>query len=389
MKPHSLPQFDNSTLLQIACTDFDVQRAHEAWDVLAHRFRGSEEMLQWIDGSPHERLLPLLGQRAEELGLDSLLQERCTLETSIAWGLNVRLFAALNPVLEQLNSLGIHPIALKGLGLIGDVYPHHWLRHVGDADLMIEPQQVRPTVRVLRELGWEIPSWTSQRYFFGQHAVPASYPTGARIDLHVRPARTMPRWQGLRHFSIEAVPREHPLSTSGLQRLTNEIHAVVLCCHISSPVNAHIVHSFVDLYRLWISAELEVDTNRYSSLIDTACSVHADHRTGLVLSRMEEAFGIDIVGARALPTSISRPEQRILNSESWVDYRTSRDVEFRWTPISYFQAQWYNASIMSAGRGLPTQALRTIVLVLAKIKTLRMRKGAADSLKRPHEKADS
>lgn len=322
MGPFVDPAFDNRTLLQIASADLSIDRAQESWRIIRNRFLTSREIIDWVNGDPCERLLPLLGARAEILDIDEQLRERCQEETDIAWGLNTRLFQALRPVLGKWQELGITPIAVKGLALFGDVYPDHRLRHVGDADVMVKTDQVRPTVRILHELGWRVPQRAATCFRLGEHSMYFRHPSGPGLDLHTRPAASLTNSFPSPSGTYESLPVAHPLINSGLIRLDPASHAVVLAIHIQQPGNSHLAHSMVDLYRLFTRLLESGDQVLASALYAQALHSNARLRLLGVISRLEQIFDPSpLEGFRQIfqPSQTSTRERVVLASEHEIE----------------------------------------------------------------------
>jgi len=140
--------------LLVACCHPDLECARAAWQRL--QGHGSEDTLGWALSGSEQRLLPLLGERADDLYLDDRWRTAVAEATAISWGLNERLLTEVTPVLDAWRDAGIEVLCLKGLGLLGDVHPALHLRAIGDADLLVRPDRVPDALRIMRRLGWRV-----------------------------------------------------------------------------------------------------------------------------------------------------------------------------------------------------------------------------------------
>ncbi len=305
-------RFDNRTLLQIAAADVSLERARSAWAVLESRHSSPAILMSSLSGGPCERLFPLLGSRTAELALDPLTSEACLRETQLAWGLNVRLFDVIGTLVNEIRTVDIVPTALKGLALIGDVYEDHRLRHVGDADLLIDRSEVRQVVEVLRRDGWQVPWRAVDRLRFGATALAVRHATGVGLDLHVRPSRNIPYQRRPEPMAVELIAPDHPLATTGLQRPVPDVHLLVICAHISRAENTLLAHPLVDLYRLVSGTvrDVSVSPERLTTL---ARQSHLEYRVADVLARLSDVFDPSPLGPFAhfprldQPSPIERP----------------------------------------------------------------------------------
>lgn len=305
-------RFDDRTLLQIAAADVSVERAHLAWELLRSRHSSAADLMSSLHGGPCQRLFPLLGSRAADLSLDPLVSETCRVETDLAWGLNVRLFDVIGTLVNDMRTIDVVPTALKGLALIGDVYEDHRHRHVGDADLLIARHEVRRVVEVLRRGGWQVPWRAVDRLRFGATALSVRHPTGVGLDLHVRPSRNIPYQRRPEPIAVESVSSDHPLVATGLQRLSPDLHTLVICAHIARAENTLFAHPLVDLYRL-VSREVRDGRISPERLTTLSQQSHLQYRVVDVIARLSEVFDSSPLGAFAhvprleQPSPIERP----------------------------------------------------------------------------------
>ena len=208
-------------LLQAAFHE-DPDVALRSWDTLVRDAGSVGEVVAWAQRGAEQRLLPALGRRSELLELPQEAVRACRDATVEAWGLNERLLLLVRPAVERLVAAGIPVVALKGTALIGDVYPKHQLRPLGDVDLLVPRARVRDALRTLAQEGWVDPQPDRWLRSVGAHGVNLGGPIpGASVDLHWRPVSATPhriRRQPWPAHDLEALPFAHPLADTGLLR---------------------------------------------------------------------------------------------------------------------------------------------------------------------------
>jgi hypothetical protein len=221
-------------LLQAAFHE-DLEAARAAWDTLVHEVGGTPAVIAWARAGAEQRLLPALGRRSGVLELAEDVVHACREATVEAWGLNERLLQLVRPAIERLVGAGIPVVALKGTALIGDVYPEHRIRPIGDVDLLVPRDLVRDALRLLAEEGWVDSQPDRWLRTAATHAVNLGGPQpGASIDLHWRATYATPHraWrQPWPVQDLEPVPAEHPLADTGLQRPRAARLLVLLTVH--------------------------------------------------------------------------------------------------------------------------------------------------------------
>lgn len=174
---HLWPSLEQRHLLQAAL--LDGQAALEAYRA-------------WRDGIDLEgelgystlRLLPLVYYNLLRLGLDDPLMGRLKGVYRRSWCENQRLFFELQPVLRHLRQGGIDLLLLEGAPLVLSYYRNHALRPMANFDLAVRPQQLRRTLDLLKELGWDtgpMPAVENLRYF---HTVWCNLAEQYELDVH-------------------------------------------------------------------------------------------------------------------------------------------------------------------------------------------------------------
>lgn len=284
---------DRTHLLR-AVAHLDTTTAVDAWTRLCASHGSPTAALAAIEAGAEQRLLPLLGTRDKLLTLGPDVDARCDTATATAWGLNLRLINDITPVLRAWRSAGIDALAIKGLALLGDIYPDHQLRPIGDADLVIPRHQLATALRVLAELGWNVPHNKALHFRGGGTAVNFGNDTGTSIDIHMRPSRNIPvrpHAQLAVWHEPEALPAANPLNGLGMRRPNAIQQVITLVAHIARPCNAYMAHPLVDLHRLFTRrADLQTP-DAAAAIIHAARHEHMALRTAHVLGQLVDTLG--------------------------------------------------------------------------------------------------
>jgi hypothetical protein len=213
----------------------DADVAMRAWDTLVRDAGGAAEVLAWAQRGAEVRLLPALGRRAELLELPFAVSQACRDATVESWGLNERLLQLVRPAVTSLVVAGVPVVALKGAALIGDAYPEHRVRPLGDVDLLVPRRDVDRALRLLADEGWRDPEARRPMRLVARHAVNLGGPMdGPSIDVHWRPLAVTPHrllrqpWPAR---DLEPLPARHPLADTGLLRPRPARLLVLLTAH--------------------------------------------------------------------------------------------------------------------------------------------------------------
>lgn len=249
-------------LLLRAAFHRDADAAQAAWDTLVRDAGGALEVMRWANRGAERRLLPALGARAELLELPTEVTRACRDAHAEAWGLNERLLALVEPAVAALVDRGIPTVALKGVALLGDVFPRHALRPIGDVDLLVPRRRAVAALRILDDAGWRGPRRHRPWWLAGRHAVNLGTDVvGPSIDLHWRPSRSTPHRVWVQPWpapDLEPVPTGHPFAGSGLLRARPERLLVQIASHGVQADNPTLSHWVADLARL-IEAHPDLD----------------------------------------------------------------------------------------------------------------------------------
>ena len=136
-------------------------------------------------------LYPMLAWRVQQLGLappPGTLAQLFGARTASAT-LLVRRRAALRRALEALDAARLPVTVLKGAAL-ARLYPAPELRVMGDVDLWIRAESLRPAIAALEKLGWQMPWWRRTRAADMEDGDMAALRLGdspLMIELHLRP----------------------------------------------------------------------------------------------------------------------------------------------------------------------------------------------------------
>lgn len=119
-------------------------------------------------GYPALRLLPLVYDNLQRLGLEDPLLGRLKGVYRRFWCENQALFFAMHPLLLRLREAGIDLLLLKGAALVLSYYRNHALRPMADFDLAVRTEDLPRAVALLKESGWTVGSELSadgQQFF--------------------------------------------------------------------------------------------------------------------------------------------------------------------------------------------------------------------------------
>lgn len=238
-----LPPRGAGLLLQ-AAVHADADTAFAAWSTLVRDAGHAEGVMRWASAGGERRLLPLLGQRAELLELPEVVVAACRDATAEAWGLNERLFALVETPLRAL-AAEMPVVLLKGAALLGDVYPAHRLRPVGDVDVLVPRRRARDAVRLLAGLGWHDTDPDRPFRFMLLPSLNMAGELGGRvagsIDVHWHgpwTARPDPHDRGPRPGTVEPLAAGNPLDGLGLLRAVPPRLLVQLAVNGINPTGA-------------------------------------------------------------------------------------------------------------------------------------------------------
>lgn len=352
-----------------AAAHHDAERARASWLALVGRHGDEGQALSAVMGTPAARLVPLVGSRADQLGLTQAARTRIARITERTAAVNQQLCLQAGPLLAGLRGAGVDVMALKGLALLGDVHPDRRLRRLGDLDLLVRVDDVESAIDVLRRCGYVAPRATARALRWGLHAVNLANPTRTSVDLHVRPAHAFPFRHGrsaAAWSTAEAVPADHPLSSVGLLRPSPVEHALVLAAHLARPAHEGIVHPWVDLHLLLTRHPAFASTEASRSLLAAARRERVSLRVGHVLERLSAELGtplpVDVAELVDVGPRDRRAEERAIEvEERFARYERGSDGGLRklvdLSRIPTTGERWTSRAIVAAGEIVATMAV--------------------------------
>lgn len=350
-------------LLSAAC-HVDPERAHEAWRDLVADCGSESAVMSWIDSGSERRVLPLLHPRAGELAFGERTVAAVTDAVVESWALNERLMIAVRPTLRHLVGEGIDVMCIKGAALVGDVYPLHRLRPIGDVDIVVRPSQGRSAFRLLRELGWTPPAG-SRIALAGMSAINVSLDPGASIDMHHRPARDLPHRARREPFcwaNVLSLPAANPLGDLGLCRPSTAGHLLILAAHVMRATNGHLTHPLADVHRLLAAANDGTTGSLDTDELWTVCRDQLGSlRVAAVLETVRSITGVDAPDVRAIAGVTPRDaklERRVIDS----DRRATTDAV---GPRATLVHAWFGVRAATTGQGLMSKGQVFIAAIVA------------------------
>ena len=146
-----------------------------------------------VDGGSF-RLLPLVAQRFDELGITSRWSARLRGIRRRSWLENQVMLQATLPTVDVLQSVGVDVVVFKGGALGVLAYPGIETRPMRDLDALVPEDRANDALGALLGAGWELePGEVPAPLCRGEvpgafrrllHAVPLRGPAGFDIDLH-------------------------------------------------------------------------------------------------------------------------------------------------------------------------------------------------------------
>lgn len=118
------------------------------------------------------RLLPLLYMRMSALGIGGPLLGRIQGVYKVAWVKNQQLLHALDTVLELCAKHGIRVLLLKGMPLLMRAYHNIGARFLDDADVLIDPRDMKKVIAVMTGTGWKFAlDYFPDREYFSEESI--------------------------------------------------------------------------------------------------------------------------------------------------------------------------------------------------------------------------
>lgn len=292
--------FNLSREMLIAACAPDVEVAGRSWAAITNEFDSPGRLFTAVNRHPSSRLLPLLHGRIAELGIDQPVGQflnGCLVES---WGFNLRLFEQAVPVIAKLTEVGVEVTCIKGFALLGDAYPRHELRTMGDVDIVVREREMRRSRRILEGMGWglDTPRWPSTTvqnwaYVHGSHSYPFSIHGSYVIDLHWRGARELTVDPGRLWEKTVPLSPNHPYASLPVRRPDDEWMVLILAMHAIQARNSNLVHPFADIASFLgltssSSSRRSIDWDRLARIASNELvSIRVDRVLGNLYSMLE------------------------------------------------------------------------------------------------------
>ena len=174
------------------------------------------------------RLLPLLYQNAQRLGIRDPIMDRLKGVYRMAWVENHRLFHRMKPLLQSFNENGIPTVLLKGAAFACEYYDTSSARPMADMDVLVPSTDFHRVVEFLDSSGWQPHSRAQEDDRRYRHSVQYCDKDGQEFDLHWHVAREFCDTSMDRRFWQEAIPFEiDGVCTHRLDTTHNLVHTVI------------------------------------------------------------------------------------------------------------------------------------------------------------------
>lgn len=178
--PAFLPDRSQELLLHACLLPADLARAaYDTWSACVN--------VEALDGGSI-LLMPLLAARQHELGISDARFGRFRGVQRLAWVKNQQLLRELRAALQVLAAE--RPLLLKGVALVGDIYPQRAARPIGDLDLLVRREQAPTAIRHLMGSGWRpvtaVPRTRADFAIRKSLALASPAVPGVELDLHWR-----------------------------------------------------------------------------------------------------------------------------------------------------------------------------------------------------------
>lgn len=154
--PHSFPTEEETAFLRMALASDD------AFPALWEKWKDSVDWYQ-IDFAT-AKLLSFFYPRLQALGIRDDFTERIKGVHKSAWAKNQLFLHAAKEIAEICRQEGIPVLMLKGIPLLLEVYRDSGSRSLGDADILIHPEDGKRLTDILLARGWHFgKEWAAER----------------------------------------------------------------------------------------------------------------------------------------------------------------------------------------------------------------------------------
>lgn len=237
----------------------------------------------------------------------------------------------LVPLIQRWNAKGIEPLLFKGFHLAELVYPVPGMRHHGDVDLLVRPEQAALASELAQGEGWAEEHNSARAGRPYMHGVCSLYgPRGATcVDLHRWVIHCVLPWNRVQRRISEAVwDRSDPLEWAGTRiRVPAPVDALLVGLVLHRSWGDHWVvkpHDVLDFR--FITERLGVTR---ASLLERASELRVSRTLSQFLARCDPEAGVlelrtpthgeirrwdrAVLGERGFVNSYERPLRRMRN----------------------------------------------------------------------------
>ncbi len=196
--------------------------------------------------------------------------------------LDMALVATMNQVRALLADVNVEPLVLKGMATSRLDYQRPDLRHSGDIDLLVRPDELPASIESLEAAGFtrKDPAQLNSEFLKGETLVSSS---GVEVDIHTRLAFVGGSVDG---SMLEGAPQIEDLGVAGLPLELRLVHAA--SHFFFGPPQCRRMSGFADITAIRSSPELSLEKTR-----DVAAKVGLEAPTFAGLAVESQLMGRD------------------------------------------------------------------------------------------------
>lgn len=209
---------------------------------------------------------------------------------------------AAGEAIRRLSAAGIHVAALKGLHLAAAVYEHPALRHMGDVDLLVPPDQLEAARAVLLDAGYAAEGADDPTI---HHAARLVKPRAAPIELHRELCPTP------NPFRLDVAPlweRMVPIQVEGQPALGLRAEDLLLHLSVHAAYNHRCLVPLRNVFDIAMVVEREGAALQWDRLEAAARATGTERAVFCGLALAREMFGADVPGGvleRLVPDGVA------------------------------------------------------------------------------------
>jgi len=131
---------------------------------------------------------------------------------------NILLLARAEQALDALLSVGVVPVALKGLDTLQRIYTSFDQRSLDDVDLLVRRDDLRKALAALEQAGWQVPAEPSRTHYIrSSHHLPMRSPGPIPVEFEIHWSLAQ---EGRYRIDVEGlIERARPFSIEGREVL--------------------------------------------------------------------------------------------------------------------------------------------------------------------------